>query len=348
VAWFVYLARCADDTLYCGITNDLVARLAAHNAGKGARYTRAFRPRRFVLVRRCLTKGRALQLEYRVKQLTRDSDIYGIIGNPVGHSRSPLMHNAALAELSRDGVYMPFEVDDAAVFLRDFLHPKTKRMDWNARGVSVTIPHKVAAMPHLDWIDDTAKTIGAVNTVVVKGDELHGYNTDVIGAMKPLDQMLDDRNARVAVIGAGGSARAICYGLRERGADVTVYARDTRKARSLADEFNTNLAALASFDGRADIVINCTPIGMHGHSEEQSPLQAESLRGVKLVYDLIYTPEETALLRDAKAAGCQTLGGLAMLVGQAIEQFRLWTGMEAPADVMWRAVSGQGQYRGNR
>ncbi|MEP7342907.1 MAG: shikimate dehydrogenase [Acidobacteriota bacterium] len=280
---------------------------------------------------------------YRVKQLTRDSEIFGIIGHPVGHSRSPLMHNAALASLNRNGVYLPFEVDDAAVFIRDFLHPKTKKIDWNMRGVSVTIPHKVAVMPHLDWIDDTAKAIGAVNTIVVSGNELHGYNTDVIGAMKPLEEIVTVRGVRVAVIGAGGSARAICYGLRARNANVTIYARDPRKAQPLAEEFKTNVAALDSFDGhsdrRADIVINCTPIGMHGHSEGQSPLNEDSLRGVKLVYDLIYTPEETALLRDAKAAGCQTLGGLAMLVGQAVEQFRLWTGLEAPVDVMRQAVS---------
>ena len=279
---------------------------------------------------------------YRVKQLTRDSEIYGIIGNPVGHSRSPLMHNAALAALNLNGVYPPFEVDDAPVFIRDFLHPRTKKLDWNLRGVSVTIPHKLAVMPHLDWIDDTAKAIGAVNTIAVKGNEIHGYNTDVIGAMKPLDQLPDGvgdvRGARVAVIGAGGSARAICYGLRQRNADVTIYARDTRKAQPLADEFKTSLNTLDSFNGQADIIINCSPIGMHGHSEGQSLLRKESLPGVKLVYDLIYTPEETALLRDARQAGCQTLGGLAMLVGQAVEQFRLWTGLEVPTDVMWQAL----------
>ena len=148
-----------------------------------------------------------------------------------------------------------------------------------------------------------------------------------------------DVGPRVAVIGAGGSARAICYGLNQRGAAVTIFARDLHKAQSLADEFNTKLAALDTFSGDTDIVINCTPIGMLHHSEGQSPLRADSLAGVKLVYDLIYTPEDTALLRDANAAGCQTLGGLAMLVGQAREQFRLWTGLEAPLEVMWQAAS---------
>jgi 3-dehydroquinate dehydratase/shikimate dehydrogenase len=276
---------------------------------------------------------------YRVKQLTRASEIYGVIGNPVGHSRSPLMHNAALAALRRNGVYLPLEVDNVETFARSLLHPKTKTLDWNLRGLSVTIPHKLAIMPFLDWIDPTARTIGAVNTVVVRGDELHGYNTDVIGAMKPLEALVDVRGARAAVIGAGGSARAICYGLRERGAEVTIFSRDLRKAEPLTEEFNTKTALLEQFAGDADIVINCTPIGMHGHSEGQSLLRAESLQNVKLVYDLIYTPEETALLREAKAAGCQTLGGLAMLVGQAGEQFRLWTGLEAPVELMKRALS---------
>ncbi|MGE0130767.1 MAG: shikimate dehydrogenase [Blastocatellales bacterium] len=280
---------------------------------------------------------------YRVKKLTRHSMILGIIGNPVGHSRSPLMHNAALKSLNHDGVYLPFEVDDVVSFVRDFVHPKTKKLDWNLRGLSVTIPHKLAIIPHPDFIDATARAIGAVNTVVIEGEQLHGYNTDVVGAMKPLDEMIDVKNARVAVIGAGGSARAICYGLRERGADTTIYARDLKKAQPLADEFKAQMATLDSFNGEADVVINCAPIGMHGHSEGQSLINAELLKSVKLVYDLIYTPEETALLRDAKQAGCQTLGGLAMLVGQAAEQFRLWTGLEAPVDVMWRAVSSKAE-----
>src|SRR5262245_34404288 len=277
---------------------------------------------------------------YRVKQLSRASEIFGVIGNPVGHSRSPLMHNAALKALNRDGVYLPFEVDDVASFVRGFVHPRTRKLDWNLRGLSVTIPHKLSIIPHLDVVDATAKAIGAVNTVVIEGDELHGFNTDVIGAMKPQDEMIDVKGARVAVIGAGGSARAICYGLSRRGAGVTVYARDLKKAQPLADEFKMQTAALDSFNGEADVVINCTPIGMRDHSEGRSPIGAESIKGVKLVYDLIYTPEETALLRDAKLAGCQTLGGLAMLLGQAAEQFRLWTGAEAPVDVMWRAVRG--------
>lgn len=275
---------------------------------------------------------------YRVQSLNRESEIYGVIGNPVGHSRSPRIHNSALAALGRDGVYLPLAVENLARFVKDFIRHPVHRIDWQLRGLSVTIPHKVAIIDHLDFIDKTARQIGAVNTLVIKDKKLLGYNTDVIGAMKPLERMIELKGARAAIIGAGGSARAICHGLRERGAETTIYARNVEKAWSLADEFDARVAGLDDFAGETDLVINCTPIGMHGHSEGQSPLKPESLSKVDLVYDLIYTPEETALLRAAREAGCRTLGGLAMLVGQAAEQFRLWTGLEAPIETMWEAA----------
>jgi 3-dehydroquinate dehydratase/shikimate dehydrogenase len=275
---------------------------------------------------------------YRAHQLTKQSEIYGVIGHPIGHSRSPLLHNAALQAVGRDAVYLPLEVDDAAAFMRDFVHPKTKKLDWNLRGLSVTIPHKLSVMPHLDFISPAAQAVGAVNTIIVQDHKLHGDNTDVSGAMKPLEELLDVNGARAAVMGAGGAARAICYGLRERGAHVTIYARDLHKAQTLAAAFNAQAADLADFKGEADLVINCTPVGMRGHNEDASPLPADALQNVRLVYDLIYNPLETQLLKDANAAGCQTLGGLAMLLGQAAEQFRLWTGTAAPLAVMWQTV----------
>lgn len=275
---------------------------------------------------------------YRAHQLTQHSEIYGVIGNPIGHSRSPLIHNAALKAVGRDAVYLPLEVDDAPEFIRDFVHPKTKKLDWNLRGLSVTIPHKLSVMPQMDFISPAAQAVGAVNTIIVKGDKLHGDNTDVIGAMKPLEELLDIKGARAAIIGAGGAARAICYGLQQRGASVTIYARDTRKAQTLAEEFNANAAAISDFHGNTNIVVNCTPVGMQGHNEGISPVKAEALHNVQLVYDLIYNPLETQLLQEATAADCQTLGGMAMLLGQAAEQFRLWTGQDAPLDVMWNTV----------
>lgn len=277
---------------------------------------------------------------YRADRLTRESEVMGVVGYPIGHSRSPLIHNTAFKAIGYDAVYLPFEVQDIDEFVRDFVKPATRKLDWQLRGLSVTIPHKLGVMKHLDRIDSAAASVGAVNTVVVEGGELHGYNTDVIGAMKPLSELVDLRGARAAVIGAGGSARAICYGLRERGTNVTVYARDLKKAQTLAEEFNAQASLLSDFAGQADVVINCTPIGMKDHGEGKSPISAEALHGAQLVFDLVYNPLETRLLKDARNAGCRTLGGMAMLIEQAAEQFRLWTKRDAPVETMWCAVSG--------
>jgi shikimate 5-dehydrogenase len=141
--------------------------------------------------------------------------------------------------------------------------------------------------------------------------------------------LIDVRASRVAVLGAGGAARAVCDGLAERGAKTTIYARTPERARALAAEFRAQAADIDDFIGEADVVINCTPIGMNGHSEGKSPVRAKSLRGVDLVYDLVYNPEETVLLRAAREMGCRTLGGMAMLLAQAAEQYRLWTSVRS-------------------
>jgi shikimate dehydrogenase len=232
-----------------------------------------------------------------------------------------------MKEAGRNAVYLPFEVEhDLEVFIRNMVHPKTRRLVWNLRGLSVTIPHKLEIMNFLDEVDPLARRVGAVNTVVIRNDRLVGYNTDVAGAMAPLDRIFSIRGARVAVLGCGGAARAVCHGLAVRGAMIRLYGRDVTKCRALADELKIPVAPLFTFTGVADVVINCTPLGMQGHSVERSPVPQWSLHGVKLVYDLVYNPEETKLLREARAAGCKTLSGLAMLKAQAAEQYRLWTG----------------------
>ncbi|QQS45096.1 MAG: shikimate dehydrogenase [Acidobacteriota bacterium] len=275
---------------------------------------------------------------YRADRLDRETEIYGVIGNPVAHSLSPRMHNAALRSLGRNGVYLPMEVEDIDSFINRMVRPETRMIVWNLRGLSVTIPHKLAVMKHLDFIDPIAGRIGAVNTIAVRGDGLHGFNTDVTGAMRPLEDLIDVKGRKVAVLGAGGSARAICYGLSQRGADVTIHARNESKARALADEFGVRTAPLEGFKPEASIIINCTPIGMHGHSEGESPIPAADLGGVDLVYDLIYTPQRTKLIEQAESAGCRTLGGLAMLVSQAAEQFQIWTREIPPVGIMRESV----------
>jgi shikimate dehydrogenase len=212
------------------------------------------------------------------------------------------------------------------------VNPRTRELHWNLRGLSVTAPHKSSVMDLLDWIDPDAKEVGAVNTVVAEGHRLCGYNTDVHGLVEPLRERLGSlAGLRVAVIGAGGAARAAVWALRRDEARVTLFARDRIKGGLLADEFDVSCAPLASasFAGY-DVVINATP---------QSPAVAEQLAGAGLVYDLIYNPIETQLIKEAKRAGCQTLGGLPMLVAQARRQFELWTGKNPSTELMYAAAA---------
>ena len=276
--------------------------------------------------------ARALRSVYRIDEIDRETMICGLVGMPVMHSVSPHMHNAAFASAGLNGVYLPLEVRDVESFLKRMIHPKTRELDWNVRGLSITAPHKSSVMGLLDWIEPDAQEIGAVNTVVVEGHGLHGYNTDVHGLIEPLRERLGSLKAlRVAVIGAGGAARAAVWALRRDGAGVTVFARNPIKGGLLAEAFGASCEALsgASFRGY-DVVINATP---------ECPATSEQLAGAGVGYDLIYNPIETGFLREARAAGCQTLGGLAMLVAQARLQFELWTGQIPPADVMHDAAT---------
>jgi 3-dehydroquinate dehydratase/shikimate dehydrogenase len=281
----------------------------------------------------------ALKDIYRIDQITEHTEIYGLLGFPVSHSLSPQIHNAAFREVNRNAVYLPFEVRDVAGFIKRMIHPQTRELDWPMRGLSVTSPHKVAVMDHLDWIDPVATKVGAVNTIVAVGEALHGYNTDVAGFIKPLRERLGDlRDARCAVIGAGGSASAVLWGLKDSGASTTLFARDLSKVSELAERFGASWQSLqgAQFAG-FDVVVNATPLGTAGPSVNETPATSAELNGAGLAYDLVYNPTETRFLREANAAGCEVLGGLPMLVTQAAEQFRLWTGEEPPLEVMLQA-----------
>jgi 3-dehydroquinate dehydratase/shikimate dehydrogenase len=276
---------------------------------------------------------------YRVASINEETQIMGLVGSPVMHSLSPHMHNAAFAAAGVNAVFIPFEVRDAAQFMRRMAHPRTRELDWNLRGFGVTAPHKTAVMPQLDWVEPGAAGIGAVNTVVVEGGELRGYNTDAGAALKPLGGVAELRGARVALLGAGGAARALLWSLRECGASVTVFARDAGRGRDVAKDFDADSATLAGamFEG-FDVVINATPLGTRGAREDETPAGAAQLRGARIAYDLVYNPSETRFLREAVAAGCRTIGGLSMLVAQAVEQFKLWTGTPAPSAVMRHAA----------
>jgi 3-dehydroquinate dehydratase/shikimate dehydrogenase len=282
---------------------------------------------------------REMTAQYRVHQISPGTTVMGIVGSPIAHTASPAIHNAALGALGLDAVYLPIKVENLAEFFTRFVRPATREMTWGLRGLSVTIPHKSAVIPLLDEIDPRAAKVGAVNTLVIDGETVKGYNTDVGGAVAPLESACVLEGARCAVVGAGGAARAVVYGLAERGADIEVFARDTEKARGLADQFGVRLLPLdALAASRAEVIINTTPVGMRGHSEGSSPVPRAAFRNCRIAYDLVYNPMETQFLIDARSEGCRTIGGLEMLIAQAALQFELWTGRPAPLDVMSRAA----------
>jgi 3-dehydroquinate dehydratase / shikimate dehydrogenase len=277
---------------------------------------------------------------YRVPKLDDQTDIMGLIGSPVAHSLSPHIHNAAFDSLNLNAVYIPFEVRDAGAFLQRMAHPRTRELAWNLRGLSVTAPHKSVVLEHLDWIEPSAREIGAVNTILIRGDELHGYNTDAAALLAPLlDKTGSLRDKRCAILGAGGAARSALWGLRQEGAHATLFARNPEHARPLTEEFGVACEHLssASFDS-FDVVINATPLGTRGRTQDDTPALATQLRGARLAYDLVYNPLETRFLSEARHAGCDTIGGLSMLLAQAAEQFHLWTDKTAPIALMREAA----------
>jgi 3-dehydroquinate dehydratase/shikimate dehydrogenase len=278
---------------------------------------------------------------YRIGEIDSETLITGLVGLPVSHSVSPHIHNAAFKSADLNGVYLPFHVNDLGGFFQRMVNPRSRELEWNLTGLSITAPHKKTALQLLDWVDRDAQKIGAVNTVVFEGEQLHGYNTDAQGLIEPLQRKFGSlAGAHAAVLGAGGAASAAVYALQQKGVDVTIYARDPEQAQILSQRFNFSYECLdrATFAGK-DIVINATPLGSFGEHSHETPAIAEQLRGVTLVYDLVYNPIETLLLKEARSAGCYILGGLEMLVAQAVLQFKLWTNTDASYDLMYTAAT---------
>jgi 3-dehydroquinate dehydratase/shikimate dehydrogenase len=239
---------------------------------------------------------------YRVKEFGTETEVYGVIAGDTRYSMSPYIHNAAFKAATMDRLFVPLQTADLEAFLRRMVRAETSEIDLNFRGFAVTNPYKEAIMELLDEIDESARTIGAVNTIKIENDRLIGFNTDADGFMLPLVERLKElRSARVAVIGAGGAARACVFALMRDGAEVKIYARDITKARSLADEFGTAYAPLTDHDLQfdTDILVNATPLGTQGELENETVVPVELLTGVKLVYDLTYNPRDTRLLREA-------------------------------------------------
>ena len=279
---------------------------------------------------------------YRAKELDENTEVYGIIGNPVSQSVSSYMQNAAFKFHNLNAVYIPFEVANLDEFIEKFVREETREVELNLKGFSVTIPHKQAILNHLDFIDEDAQKIGAVNTIKIMDGKIYGYNTDAHGFIEPLKNAYGDlNNVKVAVIGNGGAARACVYALKKENADVTIFARNPEKAENLASEFNVNLKKLGtrhSALGTQEILVNATPSGMKGKFENETPFIAEQLKGLNLVYDLVFNPFETKLLSEADKANVPKIGGLAMLIAQGMQQFEIWTGKNAPLEEMSRAA----------
>ncbi len=268
---------------------------------------------------------------YRADQLTRKTRVYGVIGNPIGHSLSPVMQNAGFQARRVDAVFLPFLVRD----LRDFLGAIEPI---GIAGFSVTLPHKQTILRHLDGCDPLAAAIGAVNTVVVRGGgKLYGYNSDYVGVLRALENRIALRGTRVLIVGAGGAARAAAFALAQAGAAVCICARRPAKAKTLARAVGGEVVERRRA-GREffDAIVNATPVGMHPQAGV-SPLEARELN-CRLVFDTIYRPRVTKLLQLAAKRGIETVSGVEMFVAQGTAQWEIWTGERAPVEVMRRAA----------
>ena len=265
--------------------------------------------------------------EFRFRRIGSHTAVYGVLGRPVGHSVSPAVHNAAFRAANLDAVYLPL----AAADFDDFI---TFAGALNLAGASVTAPFKVEAFERADECDPVSRRIQAVNTLRRVGSKWLGCNTDVAGFLSPLESAIKLRGVRATMLGAGGAARSVAVALSSAGVAVTICARRADQARAIATFTNAAVGTWPPAPGSWDLLVNATPVGTAPNVDE-SPLPADHPIDGQIVYDLVYNPPQTRLLRDAAAAGCRTIGGLDMLVAQAQAQFEWWTD-QRPADRVMR------------
>jgi 3-dehydroquinate dehydratase/shikimate dehydrogenase len=268
---------------------------------------------------------------YRIDQVDAATRIYGVAGDPIEHSLSPVIMNTALRRENVNGVYLPLH----AKTLKDLIRCVR---EIPLHGLSITMPYKQAILPHLDNTDAHTSKIGACNTVVRGQDsKLYGFNTDIAGILRPLEQRLSIESAKVLVLGAGGAARAAVFGLKERGAEVWILNRTSVKAQKLARQAKARTLKRADLRKIAfDVIINATSVGM-GNTRD-CPLKDEEIQA-RVVFDMVYDPVETHLLQVARAKGIAVIPGIEMFVQQAARQFEIWTGKPAPAAEMLGAVT---------
>ena len=271
--------------------------------------------------------------------ITGSTNIAGLIGHPVEHSFSPPMHNSAFNALNMDWAYVAFDVDP--LNLKSAIEGAKSL---NIRGLNVTIPHKIEVMRYLDEIDEVAALIGAVNTIDFRN--MKGYNTDGIGAVKAIEEVTSIKNRNVVVAGAGGASRAISFYIAKYGAEsITILNRNVDKALNLANDINLiedvkadSISQINNYIGDADILIDTTPVGMHPDVDADAIVSADDMHEDLVVFDAVYNPNETSLIKQAIKANAKPVYGIKMLLYQGAESFKIWTGQNPPVDVMEDAL----------
>ncbi len=278
---------------------------------------------------------------YHYDRIDADTEVYGVVADPVGHSLSPLLHNVAFRHYGLNKVYIPFRVprEDLTKFIEDC-------PSLGIRGLSVTIPHKEEVVKRLTEADGSVRGIGAANTVIFVDKKRQGYNTDYRAAMESLEAIFESPQAveehvkgkTALVLGAGGVGKAVVYGLVRRGAQVVVADGVARQALTLAQRFECRWVEWSARHTVApDLLFNCTPVGMHPNVDE-SPFEKHHLRPSMVVFDAVYNPENTLLVKEARSRNCTVVTGVDMFVRQACRQFQLFTGEEGPADLMRETI----------
>ena len=271
------------------------------------------------------------------------TNIVGLIGHPVEHSFSPPMHNAAFDAVGMDYAYVAFDVDP-----NNLKSAIEGAKSLNVKGFNVTIPHKIEVMQYLNELDEVAELIGAVNTIDFK--DMKGYNTDGIGAIRAIEEVTKVKDKNVIVAGAGGASRAISFYLAKFGAgSITILNRNVERAQNLASDISesdligeVNADSISKIDsllGDADILVDTTPLGMDPHIDDEPIATADNMHEDLVVFDAVYNPNETVLLSQAIKAGAKPVYGIKMLLYQGAESFRIWTGREAPIDVMEKVLN---------
>ena len=264
-----------------------------------------------------------------------NTKIVGLIGHPVEHTFSPQMHNAAFEKLKMNYIYTAFDVKPENL---NKVIENAEALD--IKGFNVTIPHKVNVIQYLNDMDETAKQIGAVNTVDFKN--LKGYNTDGLGAVKAIEEITKVKNKNILIAGAGGASRAIAFYLKKNNvSEITILNRNIRKAQNLADELEATSDSITKINQHiknADILINTTPIGMYPNINDTPITTAENMHEELVVFDAVYNPNKTQLLSEAIKAGAKPVYGIKMLLYQGAESFRIWTGKKAPVETMEKTL----------